>query len=191
MSEPEMPNLTPQESTLAPDELFAVCAKDPDGRPHIVCMQNAMGGPPTPVIVGRYFVNRVLLEIGQAAARIGQKIPRLYLIKYSRGEDCTMDFAPKPSDVFVGKKNIYTCPMEHQTITIDKDEGVTPFMIGCKHPGCSLPAQSAFYRVDPITSGPATHEWYKPDIVEIKTLEGKDQILGHIRQGGLLLREIQ
>lgn len=47
-----------------------------------------------------------------------------------------------------GKINVYNCCHGHRTVTIDTDDAVTPFMIGCRSPGCSAMAQSSFYRVD-------------------------------------------
>lgn len=81
--------------------------------------------------------------------------------------------------------NIYTCEKGHKTVTIDRDEGVTPFMIGCEHEGCDELARSGFYQADKDTE--PTHEWYKPD-----SYDGlSDGEIEHVKLGGLLLRKIQ
>lgn len=85
------------------------------------------------------------------------------------------------------KKNIYRCQIcYNQIITIDRDSGVTPFMIRCRESGCIGTAQSLLYRVG--LTVPCSHEWYRPDVAEFKTLDRNTQ--EHVRQGGLLLREI-
>jgi len=75
------------------------------------------------------------------------------------------------------------------TITVDTDEGTTPFMIGCKAtPGCDGTAQSMFYRLPhELQQRAATHEWYRPTATEAKRL--KNGTKEHVRLGGLLLRE--
>ena len=85
----------------------------------------------------------------------------------------------------VGKVNVYTCPSGHETVTIDANEGVTPFMTRCRDLACTEMAESGFYRVDQ-TRRP-THEWLKPD-----KLDGlSDETIEHIRKGGLILRPIR
>lgn len=86
----------------------------------------------------------------------------------------------------VGKKNRYTCQScGHQYVTVDKDDGTTPFMSGCQKPGCKGMAQSEFYRVD--QSLPATHEWYRASDSEARGMKpGSRQ---HHDQGGLFLRK--
>jgi len=83
------------------------------------------------------------------------------------------------------KKNIYTCSKcRHQMVTVDRDDGTTPFMTSC--PICKSPAQSSFYNVDQKLQ--PTHEWYKPTEEETKKL--KAGTLEHVNMGGLLLRNI-
>ena len=68
-------------------------------------------------------------------------------------------------------------------ITIDRDFGVTPFMVGCGN--CGGMAYSKMYRVA-VDIAP-THEWYRPN-----SLDGIDEgTHEHIRGGGLLLRPIE
>lgn len=72
----------------------------------------------------------------------------------------------------VGKKNIYICKDRHVTVTVDKDPGVTPWVIKCPEEGCSADAKSQMYPVG--FDGPATHEWYRPTDAEIDTMVAKD-----------------
>lgn len=87
--------------------------------------------------------------------------------------------------------NVYTCKScGHQIVTIDIEEGVTPFMIDCKI--CKKDATSSFYRV-PEGLVP-THEWYKPTVKELKKLYGHNANLlmnmkDHVKSGGLDLRK--
>lgn len=84
------------------------------------------------------------------------------------------------------KLNVYVCPKKHLTTTVDVDEGVTPFMLGCKMPGCNEMAQSSFYpkqRPIPMHIPMPLWEWYKPDINKVSSFE-RD----HVEKGGLLLR---
>lgn len=85
-----------------------------------------------------------------------------------------------------GRKNLYTCDTcRGETVTVDTDKGVTPFMISCRAtPGCAGGMTSSFYQVD--QSREATYEWYRPE-----TVDGMDpQTVEHIMQGGLLLRPL-
>lgn len=60
--------------------------------------------------------------------------------------------------------NVYTCTAcGHRTTTVDRDEGVTPFMIGC--PECDTWAHSAFYQVDQTLA--PEFEWYRPTADEL------------------------
>ena len=54
------------------------------------------------------------------------------------------------------KINVYTCKKGHETVTIDREKGVTPASIDCPKGGCGY-ASSAMYRTDQ-TQEP-THEW--------------------------------
>lgn len=76
----------------------------------------------------------------------------------------------------------------HETVTIDRDRGTTPFMIDCRHNGCKNIAYSQFYPLKAALREP-THEFYKPDKKEMKTLD--PATFDHCQRGGLLLREIQ
>lgn len=101
--------------------------------------------------------------------------------------------------------NVYRCEYGCNTVTVDVDDGVTPFMIKCKAktrpdrpllPGLTGPdgecigtAQSCFYPggPTPLHIGEPTHEWFKPTMTEIGGLSAGEQ--DHVKGGGLLLRE--
>ena len=86
-----------------------------------------------------------------------------------------------------GRKNGYTCQKcKDQIVTIDIDEGVTPFALACRATeGCDGMMYSAGYAIPQFL--PAQFEWFKP-----ASLEGYDAWMReHIRQGGLDLRPIE
>lgn len=88
-----------------------------------------------------------------------------------------------------GRKNIYICSKGDKTITVDKDQGVTPMFIECRAGDevCKERASSSFYQVDQSVS--PDWEWYKPDAEEMAKLDG--HTLDHVKQGGLLIRKIE
>lgn len=87
---------------------------------------------------------------------------------------------------FQGKKNVYTCEeCGFSYVTVDIDEGTTPFMSMCQNDGCKALAKSSFYRVP--SDLVATHEWYRPADVSGESPMTQE----HVRMGGLLLREIR
>lgn len=95
---------------------------------------------------------------------------------------------PKEETTLVGKKNIYTCTAPGcgaHIVTVDRDAGVTPFMIPCKIPGCPGMMQSSMYRVFDQNMR-AFWEWYKPPVIQLLTPCERD----HVEKGGLLLRRI-
>lgn len=81
------------------------------------------------------------------------------------------------------RKNAYECEgCASYIVTIDRDPGVTPFIIKCEI--CGQDAQSKFYRVQGYLE--PTHEWYRPD-----NLDGIDpKLFEHLGKGGLILRPI-
>ena len=83
----------------------------------------------------------------------------------------------------VGRKNAYECEScGSYIVTIDRDPGVTPFMVKCEN--CGAMAKSKFYRVQEYLS--PTHEWYRPD-----SLAGIGTgYYDHLERGGLILRAI-
>jgi len=88
---------------------------------------------------------------------------------------------------FQNKKNIYTCEVCHDhVVTVDIDEGVTPFMIDCKcTPGCKGMMKSSMYRVFD-QSMKAGWEWYRPTDVSGLSRWSLD----HVSKGGLILRQV-
>jgi len=86
-----------------------------------------------------------------------------------------------------GEKNIYQCTdCCGVVVTIDRDEGVTPFMIDCKATkGCTGIMESHFYRCDQMYR--AEFEWYRPGRLERLFLNR--QTKEHFKMGGLILRK--
>jgi len=84
----------------------------------------------------------------------------------------------------IGQINQYTCQVCGGTITtIDRDQGVTPFMLSCQISGtCTGNMQSSYYLVNQSLT--PTHEWYKPTD---KVPKGFRE---YVRKGGLMLRKI-
>lgn len=83
-------------------------------------------------------------------------------------------------------RNRYACEKcKGSIITEDRDEGTTPFMIGCKAKiGCKGMMQSSFYRGDFVNSAePATFIWRKPTAAEIG--RSSRAMLQHFAMGGL------
>lgn len=84
--------------------------------------------------------------------------------------------------------NVYICAYGHQTVTLDADEGVTPFIIGCDRRNCGLDARSSFYH-DSLQDREPTHEWYTPSEAEQRKLDRWTR--EHVQKGGLILRRIE
>lgn len=89
-----------------------------------------------------------------------------------------------------GKKNRYVCrDCGFAFITVDRDEGTTPFLTHCRHNSlCTGWAQSQFYSIDQTEE--ATYEWYIPNEEEMLYIVNPN-VLEHIKMGGLLLRRIE
>jgi hypothetical protein len=86
-----------------------------------------------------------------------------------------------------GMRNAYQCEKcGHETVTVNQDEGVTPFMIRCRRFGCEGLARSLCYNT-PQQRVP-THAWYRPDEKRTKRLD--EATREHVTQGGLLLRAL-
>jgi hypothetical protein len=99
----------------------------------------------------------------------------------------------------MARENVYVCEKcGGFTVTIDVDEGVTPFMIRCRAkdvvgndailPGCKGNAVSSFYPEGPRPSHiqePAW-EWYAPSSTEFESLDSATK--DHVYSGGLILR---
>lgn len=81
------------------------------------------------------------------------------------------------------RKNAYECEeCGSYIVTVDREPGVTPFMVPCGN--CGAFAKSKFYRVQPYLE--PTHEWYRPETLD----DLKDWERQHVEKGGLLLRPI-
>lgn len=91
---------------------------------------------------------------------------------------------------FKGKKNVYMCQeCGRGFVTLDVDEGTTPFMTTCIRDTCSGTATSFFYKAPQEWLEKVNHavEWYKPtDEAEIAT-----HLQDHVRAGGLLRRIVR
>jgi hypothetical protein len=104
--------------------------------------------------------------------------------------------------------NVYICQKcGGHTVTVDVDEGVTPFMIGCRSghfvkfgrgkarvkKSCNGMAHSSFYPRGPkpdYIKEPAW-EWFKPTDADLEALYRGDlleQMREHVEKGGLILR---
>lgn len=95
---------------------------------------------------------------------------------------------------FKGRENVYTCSKcGGYTVTVDLDEGVTPFMLRCRASGkegdCDGMAQSAMYPNGPRPASipPPAWEWYSPDIKELA--RSSPAMRDHAQRGGLFLRK--
>ena len=98
------------------------------------------------------------------------------------------DAAKDAPTSFQGKKNIYTCEKcGFHVVTVDRDEGVTPFMIACRAFGCDGHMHSSMYRVFDQRIK-ARFEWYRPGEPELAMMSPAMQ--DHVRMGGLAMREI-
>lgn len=86
----------------------------------------------------------------------------------------------------VGRKNIYVCQgCNHAIVTVDRDEGTTPFTIKCRG-GCGTGMMySEFYRVPQELH--AAWEWYRATDAAVRAMP--PGCWDHHRQGGLFLRE--
>lgn len=107
--------------------------------------------------------------------------------------------------------NVYKCEYNCLTVTVDVDEGVTPFMISCRSRSrpdrplkpeltgadgfCIGTANSSFYPrgpKPPWISEPKW-EWYLPNETELEAEcaaepESRNSIIAHVKNGGLMLR---
>jgi hypothetical protein len=90
---------------------------------------------------------------------------------------------------FKGKKNIYMCPAcGCGFVSLDVDQGVTPFLTGCLTEGCPGLARSLCYHAPQMMLAdiaPAL-EWYQPSASELATLSMATQ--AHVNNGGLISR---
>lgn len=87
---------------------------------------------------------------------------------------------------FIGRKNIYVCEeCRGHIVTMDLEDGVTPFLIGCQvTEECSGMMKSSMYRVYD-QSMKAGYFWAKPESLD--DLSPGER--AHVENGGLLLNE--
>ena len=90
---------------------------------------------------------------------------------------------------FKGKKNIYLCKScGHGFVSIDQDEGTTPFTTTCLN--CSKYVESMLYAApqEMLKDISPAVVWYTPDKAEFANLSkgSKD----HVEMGGLLSRVV-
>lgn len=85
----------------------------------------------------------------------------------------------------IGSRNAYTCQQCLTTIvTVDNDEGTTPFMMACTAKPCAGMMQSHCYKGSAVTgTREPTFEWRKPTPEEYKA-EGR-AMRQHFDMGGL------
>lgn len=88
----------------------------------------------------------------------------------------------------IGRKNVYTCrDCGGQIVTVDSDDGVTPFGLLCRMGGTCLGImRSSCYQVDQTLA--PTHEWFRPSLKNAR--RKGPAMLDHVKQGGLDLRPI-
>lgn len=84
--------------------------------------------------------------------------------------------------------NVYKCEKcSGEIVTVHRAPGTTPMMLKCRADVlCNGRMFSMNYRVSQLLV--PTHEWYMPRPQELKRESEATQ--DHVRQGGLLLREI-
>jgi hypothetical protein len=95
---------------------------------------------------------------------------------------------------YKGKKNLYVCETcGGHKVTIDRDEGTTPFIIKCDE--CGEMMYSALYDVNQHIR--PTHQWIAPTDEELRialnvidNINKRVRLYQHIKAGGLFLVEI-
>jgi hypothetical protein len=91
-----------------------------------------------------------------------------------------MNQEQKESKAPKGRISVYTCGAEdHKLVTIEREEGVTPFVIPCQECNSEM-----LHRHDDENAIP-THEWFKP-----RSGKFDKATYEHIQKGGLILRKI-
>lgn len=97
----------------------------------------------------------------------------------------------------IGKINIYQCKAGHNTVTVDGAEGMTPFKMRCREPGCELDCKSSMYPLG-LDLLPE-YEWVKPtaeqiesDLVRLRRHSLPTEFTEkYYADGGLLLQKIE
>ena len=95
--------------------------------------------------------------------------------------------------------NHYVCQRCRQTtVTKHEDDGVTPFLLGCRAtPGCNGTAQSSFYRGPQDPNQNVHGIWFRPKNAMALKKEllkfhrrFRAEMREHVEKGGCLLREM-
>lgn len=90
----------------------------------------------------------------------------------------------------IGAYNAYRCDLlEHYTVVVHADKGVTPMFLSCQYPDCEGTGTSIGYpegSVPDKLKAACQHEWYRPSWAEFNKMTPEMQ--DHIRRGGLELR---
>ena len=93
------------------------------------------------------------------------------------------DFYKQP---MIGKVNCYVCSScKDITKSVNKDAGVTPFIIVCS---CGNFAQSTFFN-DIVPDKKPKIEFYRPTLEELSELNEAE--VTHVLMGGLIEKEIE
>lgn len=89
------------------------------------------------------------------------------------------------------KKNLYTCDgCMGRVVTIDRDQGTTPYMIACRaRKDCDGTMYSHFYPRKGMEELKPQFEWYRPG--RFGRFFIRDSEKRHVDAGGLLLRRIR
>lgn len=86
---------------------------------------------------------------------------------------------------FEGKKNVYMCcDCGHGFVSMDVDEGVTPFTAPCLN--CDGLAKSFFYNIPQEILGNHAVEWFRPSAKASKKLP--KPVREHVERGGLIIQ---
>lgn len=99
----------------------------------------------------------------------------------------------KIEGLFDGRQrlNVYTCELcRWPIVTVDRDKGVTSYLIRCAASEMGQPRVCAGYAASAFYSVPGhlmpEFEWYRPSLAEFQSLDKAAR--AHVESGGLLLR---
>jgi len=83
-----------------------------------------------------------------------------------------------------GHNTAYRCPMGHETIVHDRDDGLAPVIAACAG-ACFLGARSDLGQPDDVDDLDYVHEWYRPDGRQVFDLSPLERL--YVRADGLML----
>ena len=84
----------------------------------------------------------------------------------------------------INKINVYKCPNGHETVTINRADGVTPMFMTCRNRDCEENATSQMYMCSQDLT--PEFEWYRSVNKNVLPPEARK----HHDNGGLFFREI-